>query len=123
MGCFNLLCSGFIQVSKHIALGAAISEVSIYNGAQVGINILLWKDYWTTFAWGGEVKNWASGGQHTTTEMGSGHFPEEDYTTKASFFKFIQVVDESNQIKDPKDFGTSSQAPSCYGIKSGKSRE
>lgn len=79
-------------------------------------------DYATEIEWGGEVGNWAAGGQHTTTEMGSGHFPEEDYK-KASFFKFIQVVDESNQIKDPKDFSTSSQAPSCYGIKNNKSKE
>ncbi|WOL08110.1 hypothetical protein Cni_G16862 [Canna indica] len=33
-GCYNLLCSGFVQTSRKIAVGAAISPVSTYNGRQ-----------------------------------------------------------------------------------------
>lgn len=36
--------------------------------------------------WGGVVVNSQEGGQHSTTEMGSGHFPEEKFGG-ASFFK------------------------------------
>lgn len=42
-GCYNLLCSGFIQVSSAIAMGASISPVSGYRGSQYDISILVWK--------------------------------------------------------------------------------
>ena len=42
-GCYNLLCSGFIQVSSEIAMGASISPVSGYRGSQYDISILVWK--------------------------------------------------------------------------------
>ncbi|KAL8092066.1 protein neprosin-like isoform X1 [Apium graveolens] len=148
-GCYNLLCSGFIQISQQMALGASISPVSSYNGAQYDISILIWKDpdggnwwmkllninevigYWpaslfTNLAdgadmiqWGGEAVNLASGGQHTTTQMGSGHFPGEGFN-KASYFKNIQVVDGSNQLKDPDDVKTFTDQSSCYDVQNGK---
>lgn len=42
-GCYNLLCSGFIQVNSEIAMGASISPVSAYRNAQYDISILIWK--------------------------------------------------------------------------------
>ncbi|KAH9301825.1 hypothetical protein KI387_013408, partial [Taxus chinensis] len=42
-GCYNLLCSGFIQISSDIAMGASISPVSDYSGSQYDISILIWK--------------------------------------------------------------------------------
>ncbi|KAI3709809.1 hypothetical protein L2E82_39576 [Cichorium intybus] len=42
-GCYNLLCSGFIQINNEIALGASISPVSKYHGSQYVISILVWK--------------------------------------------------------------------------------
>lgn len=42
-GCYNLLCSGFIQTNSRIAIGAAISPVSSYAGNQYDITILIWK--------------------------------------------------------------------------------
>lgn len=42
-GCYNLLCSGFIQINNRIAIGAAISPTSSYNGGQFDISILIWK--------------------------------------------------------------------------------
>lgn len=42
-GCYNLLCSGFIQVSSAIAMGASISPVSAYRNSQYDISILIWK--------------------------------------------------------------------------------
>lgn len=40
--------------------------------------------------WGGEVVNSESDGQHTSTQMGSGHFPGEGFG-KAGYFRNIQV--------------------------------
>lgn len=42
-GCYNLLCSGFIQTNSEIAMGASISPVSGYQNSQYDISILIWK--------------------------------------------------------------------------------
>lgn len=42
-GCYNLLCSGFIQTNNMIAIGAAISPTSTYDGGQFDISLLVWK--------------------------------------------------------------------------------
>ncbi|XP_047965785.1 uncharacterized protein LOC125210269 [Salvia hispanica] len=53
-GCYNLLCSGFIQTNSRIAIGAAISPVSSTGGNQFDITITIWKDpklgnWWMSF--------------------------------------------------------------------------
>ncbi|KAI5665175.1 hypothetical protein M9H77_24498 [Catharanthus roseus] len=57
-GCYNLLCSGFVQTNNRIAIGAAISPRSSYNGRQFDIGIMIWKDpkhghWWLEFGSGG----------------------------------------------------------------------
>jgi len=42
-GCYNLLCSGFVQTNSEIAIGAAISPSSSYKGGQFDITLLIWK--------------------------------------------------------------------------------
>lgn len=42
-GCYNMLCSGFVQTSNRIAIGAPISPTSSYNGRQFDISLLIWK--------------------------------------------------------------------------------
>lgn len=147
-GCYNLLCSGFIQINNEIAMGASIYPVSSYHGSQYDITILVWKDpeegnwwmqfgndyvlgYWpaTLFSylsdsasmieWGGEVVNSESDGQHTSTQMGSGHFPKEGFG-KASYFKNIQIVDGSNNLRVPKGIGTFTEQSNCYDVQIGK---
>lgn len=51
--------------------------------------------------WGGEVLNLNVNGQHTTTVMGSGHYPERGYR-KASFFRNYQIVDTSDKLQAPE---------------------
>ncbi|CAN6844984.1 unnamed protein product [Brassica oleracea] len=60
-GCYNLLCSGFVQINREIAMGGSISPLSGYGNSQYDITILIWK-------------------------MGSGRFAEEGWG-KASYFK------------------------------------
>lgn len=72
--------------------------------------------------WGGEVVNSESDGEHTTTQMGSGHFPGEGFG-KASYIRNIQVVDESNNLRAPKDLGVFTEQSSCYNGQLGKSGE
>lgn len=146
-GCYNLLCSGFIQINSEIAMGASISPISAYRGSQYDISILVWKDpkegnwwmqfgndyvmgYWPSFLfsylaesasmieWGGEVVNSKPDNQHTETQMGSGHFPEEGFG-RSSYFRNIQVVDASNNLKGPKGVGTFTEQSNCYDVKTG----
>ncbi|XP_010523635.1 PREDICTED: uncharacterized protein LOC104801945 [Tarenaya hassleriana] len=146
-GCYNLLCSGFVQTNKDIALGGSISPISSYDGSQYDITILIWKDpkegnwwlkmgkkyvigYWpaslfthlsdsaSMIQWGGEVVNSREDGRHTTTQMGSGHFAEEGWK-KASYFSHVQTVDGSNTLRDPVGLQVFADQERCYNVKSG----
>ncbi|RWW08394.1 hypothetical protein BHE74_00043072 [Ensete ventricosum] len=143
-GCYNLLCSGFIQINNEIAMGASISPISDYDGSQYDISILVWKEgnwwmqfgsdyvlgYWPSFLfsyledsatmieWGGEVVNSEPDGEHTSTEMGSGHFPEEGFS-KASYFRNIQIVDGSNNLRAPEGVGAFTEQSNCYDVQNG----
>lgn len=146
-GCYNLLCSGFIQVNSEIAMGATIYPVSKYEGFQYDISILVWKDpkeghwwlqfgnnyvlgYWPSFLfsylsesasmieWGGEVVNSEPGGEHTSTAMGSGRFAGEGFG-KSSYFRNIQVVDGSNNLRDPTGIAAFTEQANCYNVQIG----
>lgn len=72
--------------------------------------------------WGGEIVNSEPDGQHTATEMGSGHFPEEGYG-KASYFRNIQIVDGSNNLQAPEGMQAFSEQSSCYSVQNGNNGE
>ncbi|POO02947.1 hypothetical protein TorRG33x02_010080 [Trema orientale] len=145
-GCYNLLCAGFVQTNSRIAIGAAISPVSSYSGSQYDITILIWKDpklgnwwmgfgdntlvgYWpaelfthladraTMVEWGGEVVNSRPKGEHTSTQMGSGHFAEDGFG-KASYFRNLEVVDSDNSLSSVRGISTLAENTNCYNIKS-----
>lgn len=147
-GCYNLLCSGFVQINNKIAIGAAISPRSSYTGRQFDIGIMIWKDpkhghwwlqfgpgllvgYWPSFLFshlqshasmvqfGGEIVNSRSMGYHTSTQMGSGHFADEGFG-KASYFRNLQVVDWDNSLIPLSNLHLLADHPNCYDIKAGK---
>ncbi|KAM0020135.1 putative neprosin [Helianthus debilis subsp. tardiflorus] len=129
-GCFNLECSGFIQISNKIALGATMSPTSVIYGSQHDITIIILKDvesgdwlmvlndeiigYWPSelfsqlsgdqsaslIEWGGAVANSEAHGHHTTTQMGSGRLPNQGYKN-ASYIKNIEIVDTSYTLGTP----------------------
>ncbi|KAG1347030.1 Periplasmic nitrate reductase [Cocos nucifera] len=146
-GCYNLLCSGFIQTNNRIAIGAAISPTSTYNGGQFDISLLVWKDpnhgnwwlefgsgllvgYWPSFLFshlaehasmvqfGGEIVNTQASGSHTSTQMGSGHFAHEGFG-KASYFRNLQVVDWDNSLIPVQNLRVLADHPDCYDIQGG----
>ncbi|XP_057952215.1 protein neprosin-like isoform X2 [Malania oleifera] len=146
-GCYNLLCSGFIQTNNKIAIGAAISPRSSYGGRQFDIGLMVWKDpkhghwwlefgsgllvgYWPSFLFshlrthasmiqfGGEIVNTRSSGYHTSTQMGSGHFAEEGYG-KSSYFRNLQVVDWDNSLIPPANPRLFADRRTCYNIRGG----
>ncbi|XP_043721984.1 uncharacterized protein LOC122669303 [Telopea speciosissima] len=143
-GCYNLQCPGFVQTNKNIYLGSIIKPVSIYNAEQFDITIAIVKDkvsgnwwiqlqnellgYWpdsiltglaggaSMVHWGGEITNSHSDGFHTTTQMGSGHFPSEGYA-KSSYFRNLRVVDSSTNIMaNPKGITPFAAKPQCYDV-------
>ncbi|KAK1413376.1 hypothetical protein QVD17_35148 [Tagetes erecta] len=143
--CYNLLCSGFVQTSNEIAIGGSLSTSKL-DGSQSDITIFIWKEkkegdwwmkvdgkvigYWpaTLFSylresasrldWGGEVINLNTNGQHTTTQMGNGYFPQKGLE-KASYIKQIQTVDESITLRTPQDLKVFADRMSCYDIVKG----
>ncbi|KAK9062803.1 hypothetical protein SSX86_019993 [Deinandra increscens subsp. villosa] len=145
-GCYNLLCSGFVQTNSRIAIGAAISPLSEFQGSQFDVTIVIWKDpklgnwwmgfgdntlvgYWpaelfthladraTMVEWGGEIVNSRANGEHTSTEMGSGHFAEDGFG-KASYFRNLEIVDSDNSLISARDISTLAENTNCYNIKS-----
>ncbi|KAH0463799.1 hypothetical protein IEQ34_006585 [Dendrobium chrysotoxum] len=146
-GCYNLLCSGFIQTNNRIAIGAAIQPTSSYDGGQFDISILVWKDpnhgnWWLEFGsgqlvgywpsvlfshladhasmvqFGGEIVNTQPSGFHTSTEMGSGHFAQQGFG-RASYFRNLQIVDWDNSLIPVAGLRLLADHPSCYDIEGG----
>ncbi|KAJ1398259.1 hypothetical protein SESBI_31255 [Sesbania bispinosa] len=147
-GCYNLLCSGFVQTNNRIAIGAAISPRSDFNGRQFDIGLMVWKDpkhghwwlefgsgllvgYWPAYLFshlrshasmvqfGGEIVNTRSRGYHTGTEMGSGHFAEEGFR-KAAYFRNLQVVDWDNNLLPLSNIHQLADHSNCYDIREGR---
>ncbi|KAL4614418.1 hypothetical protein ACB092_07G053000 [Castanea dentata] len=148
IGCYNLLCSpGFVQINREIALGGSLNPISVSAGSQYELHFLIWKgggggDWWlqvgnkylmgywpaslfvslsesaSPIQWGGEVTNLQKNGEHTSTQMGSDHFPEEWYR-RASYFKNLQSVDGSNVLRFPKYSAIFARNSNCYNVTKG----
>ncbi|KAL4614414.1 hypothetical protein ACB092_07G052600 [Castanea dentata] len=140
-----LCSPGFVQINKEIALGGSLNPISVYAGSQYELHLLVWKDikgggdwwlqvgnkylmgYWpaslfvslsesaSQILWGGQVTNLQKNGENTSTQMGSGHFPEEGYQ-RASYFKNLQTVDGSNVLRFPNHSGIAVSKPNCYNV-------
>ncbi|CAN6164014.1 unnamed protein product [Urochloa humidicola] len=146
-GCYNHNCRGFVQTTNKIAIGAAITPESVYNGRQFDITLMLWKDpkhghwwlelgsglvvgYWPSYLFthlarhanmvqfGGEVVNNRPSGSHTATQMGSGHFPSEGFD-RAAYFRNLQVVDWDNNLIPAASLKLLADHPGCYNIQGG----
>lgn len=146
-GCYNHNCRGFVQTTNKIAIGAAITPESAYNGRQFDITLMIWKDpkhghwwlelgpglvvgYWPSHLFthlaqhanmvqfGGEIVNTRPSGSHTATQMGSGHFPSEGFD-RAAYFRNLQVVDWDNSLIPASNFKLLADHPGCYDIQGG----
>ncbi|KAL5063401.1 hypothetical protein RYX36_025138 [Vicia faba] len=147
-GCHNLLCPGFVHTNKNFPIGAELPKHSTYTGQQFSITFKISKDkntgnwlledgagnligYWPAplftrlkyhadeVHFGGEIVNAKSRGSHTSTAMGSGHFPEEGFG-KAAFIRNMQVIDSDNNLISLANPTYLASNPNCYSIQ-GKS--
>ncbi|XP_060170586.1 protein neprosin-like [Lycium barbarum] len=149
-GCYNLLCSGFVQTNNRIAMGAAISPTSSPDGSQLDIGIMIWKDpkhgdwwlelgsgqlvgYWPSFLFshlqehasmiqfGGEIVNSRSSMEGFHTSTQMGSGHFADEGYgKASYFRNLQVVDWDNNLIPLANLHLLADKPNCYDIKAGK---
>ncbi|XVE88763.1 hypothetical protein DITRI_Ditri19aG0095100 [Diplodiscus trichospermus] len=145
-GCYNLECPGFVQTNHNVALGARIEPVSTYGGHQYEINVNIHKDkqsgnWWFRFqntdlgywpgsiftrlsdraeiiTWGAETVNSNSEGRHTSTQMGSGHFPWQGYS-KASYIRNLAYIDDSGAVIDAGNLVPLVTNPACYDLQMG----
>ncbi|VVB17153.1 unnamed protein product [Arabis nemorensis] len=145
-GCFNLLCSGFVQTSTHFSLGTTIHPVSTTSNKQYEITVAIFLDpnsgnwwmstqdiifgYWpgelfrsinhraTAVQWGGEVysRNVGTNKPHTWTQMGSGAWASS-LRGKACYHTNIRIKDYSMQIKHPEYLSQFSDEYNCYSTK------
>ncbi|KAL5822623.1 hypothetical protein ACOSQ4_020523 [Xanthoceras sorbifolium] len=143
-GCFNIDFPGFVLIDRSFAFGGALTPVSTYNGNQLEIQFNIKKDkesgnwwvgvaerilgYWpgslftgladhvTAVILGGEVLNKNVDGHHTTTQMGSGHFPEEG-PGKASYFANTGYYNEIGNFVIETKLIPSATKSSCYDVK------
>ncbi|KAL0862159.1 hypothetical protein Bca101_041277 [Brassica carinata] len=72
----------------------------------------------TIVQWGGEIVNLETGGKHTSTDMGSGHFADEGFE-KASYVRNLKIVDGTNTLREPKSLYYFADKHNCYNVKTG----
>ncbi|RZC81996.1 hypothetical protein C5167_044572 [Papaver somniferum] len=144
-GCYNLECEGFVHTSSDIAVGCNFTELSTFKGDQKDATFGVHKDkksgnWWVQIQgipvgyypssiftqlskeavevdFGGEIFNQRAKGQHTTTQMGSGHFPSEGGLGISSYFNYVQIIDENGEPKDPINVESVVSNPNCYDLK------
>ena len=66
-------------------------------------------------SWGGEILNSASGGRHTSTQMGSGHYPSELFG-KASYFRNLQYLNISGYFNKAENLIPYATKSHCYDV-------
>jgi hypothetical protein len=148
-GCYNLHCSGFVQTSSRVAIGAAISPASSYGGRQFDIAVLIWKDprrghWWLQLGSGGAlVGYWPSslfthlgsradmvqfGGEVVNARpAGAPHTPTQmgsgrfpgEGYARAAYFRNLQVVDWDNSLVPAAGLRLLADRPGCYDIAGG----
>ncbi|XP_020532254.1 uncharacterized protein LOC18424157 [Amborella trichopoda] len=140
-GCYNVLCPGFVQITDLVYLNSEIGPVSIYGVAESTITLHIHKDirtsnwwltvqditmgYWpaailnnlssaSKIEWGGEVKNTRPGGEHTSTQMGSGHFSSEGSMRAGAFYQLSYDTDLTTN--DFEEYQTFTDHYTCYTV-------
>ncbi|KAL5757655.1 hypothetical protein ACOSP7_020266 [Xanthoceras sorbifolium] len=125
-GCFNIDCPGFVLIDRSFAFGGALTPDNESGNWWVGVaeRILgYWPgllftglaDHATAVILGGELLNKNVDGHHTTTQMGSGHFPEGP--GKASYFANTGYYNEIGNFVIETKLIPSATKSSCYDVK------
>ena len=144
-GCYNLSCSGFVQVNNNIHIGGGFSNYSSDGGTQYAFKLLWYKDgreghWWLRYqdTWvgyyprtlfdtnglrndasyvdfGGEIVNRKTDNRHTRTDMGSGNWPYQGYGATA-YQRAVRYVDTSNFYQQATNLNRSVTNDRCYDL-------
>ncbi|WJX59528.1 hypothetical protein P8452_44838 [Trifolium repens] len=140
-GCYNILCSGFVQTAQMYFVGSRIRPISVYRGTMAELPISLVQDpasknWWLSIAfknigyfparlfsnlkaadqvgWGGLTVT-PSG---NSPAMGTGVFPNGDFG-KACYFRHVAYQTVSRRFIGPATSlaATFNDCPNCYNVK------
>lgn len=141
-----------MQTNSRIAIGAAISPASAYNGRQFDIALLIWKDprrghwwlqlgdgagplvgYWPSSLFthlGGHANMVQFGGEVVNTRPKGAHTPTQmgsghfprEGFNRAAYFRNLQVVDWDNNLIPAAGLRLVADHPACYGVQGGYNR-
>jgi len=144
-GCYNLDCSGFVQVANNIYIGGGFTHYSSYNSTQYIFKLLWVRDpangnWWLRYgntwvgyypnslfdsnglknkgervSYGGEIIDRQTGGRHTYTNMGSGYFPNLGFG-KAAYQRSIRYVDTSYYYHKHSGLFEARDDANCYDV-------
>ncbi|XP_028773388.1 uncharacterized protein LOC114730472 [Neltuma alba] len=150
-GCYDLRCSGFIQLNAGVAVGSTIKPLSVYNdtNSQYDITIMIWKDksngdWWMQYGADKVMGYWPSslfthlsdsasiiqwGGQIVNAATNGQHTTTQmgsgqfprEHFGKASYFKNIKFVNGQNQMVPADNTFPQVDRPNCYDVQSGRS--
>lgn len=144
-GCYNLSCSGFVQVNNTVYLGGGFTVYSAEGGSQYEIKLLMYKDgsegaWWLKYGdtwvgyyprtlfddnglrnqgaridFGGEIVNTRTDNRHTRTDMGSGNWPYQGFGY-AAYQRGLRYVDTSNFYQRATGLNRSVTNNMCYDL-------
>ncbi|OVA09936.1 protein of unknown function DUF239 [Macleaya cordata] len=144
-GCYNLLCQGFVQVDRGVAIGSDLSPISVYKGDQYIIHLTIFQDvkgngdwwllapddktlvgYWPKDLFpnlhdGAQSIAWGGLVKGTpdgpTPQMGNGEFPNHHYDEACSVVH-LQVVNSNGDLEDQfeAEFLNFLSSPHCYNL-------
>ncbi|XP_026431780.1 uncharacterized protein LOC113329120 [Papaver somniferum] len=142
-GCFNVLCSGFVQVDNDVSLGAVLEPLSVYGKDAWALHVKVYRDpqtgnwwlittrtigYWpkrnfthltnnaSVLRYGGVA---GAKPQTPSPPMGNGYLPQlEDYLETA-FMRKMKYIDEKGQSVNLNPYGVPIKHDAtldCYNI-------
>ncbi|KAI3878976.1 hypothetical protein MKX03_000752 [Papaver bracteatum] len=142
-GCFNVLCSGFVQVDIDIPLGAVIEPLSVYGKDDYYLHFKVYRDpqtgnWWlitthTIGYWPKEIfthlANNASiiryGGiagatpQTPSPPMGNGYLPQLKDYLKTAYMENMKYINEKGKVVNLNPYGVLNKqdtSSDCYNI-------
>jgi hypothetical protein len=144
-GCYNLDCSGFVQVNNTVYIGGGFTNFSQDGGTQYTIKLLWYKDgtngaWWLRYGntwvgyyprslfdsnglrnnadridFGGEIVDTRTDNRHTRTDMGSGYWPYQSFR-KAAYHRSARYVDTNNFYQQATGISRAVTDRECYDL-------
>uniref|UniRef100_A0A0E0NM07 Neprosin PEP catalytic domain-containing protein n=1 Tax=Oryza rufipogon TaxID=4529 RepID=A0A0E0NM07_ORYRU len=111
--CIDHNCPGFVQVSRSVGLGGRVHPISVYNGPQYVIDVLIFKDP--------KTKNWwlAYGSNNTPI----GYWPSSQFSSMKDKYENNKLVTPSIRSAHPRadnpklytydDYGLNDDSPTA----------